>query len=824
WIQGAGLIKNRNNKAISSNRAGMVLFGSTLNQDYARPIKTIPVKNLPKELQQLFTEGQTEVDIRDIPFSTVKGFESYNATVGMRVWAHGTNFDGEGDFSSRPVGYRTVGQEPDTAHKGRSRVEDFKLWGNRYSGVEVFYSSNIKLKDGLVLGRDGENVSGGHGLFNNHAAFNSTFDNITVAGYRQGAEVEFPNSDADFNATTIKNSRFKNNTYNLGAYGDEAPMQDSDRTRPDDIAGYLKLQNNQFLDKASSNRAPVARFSVKSLGGLSVELNASASYDSDPLLPKDGKARAIPSKGIAAYAWDLNGDGKFDRFGRKLKHSFDKAGSREVSLTVVDTQGETKTIANTVAVQPTAYRNAFTDGTFNNGTPTQEGWKASSRWADGGWFASDNARIGGGVARLSQPGDWSEFIGRVITDEKVRKGQQKFSFRLKNKEGAPDKNYWDKNEVAIKLWGVNGPFENNPYEQTGPEQIGTLGMRRTALVDENFGGEGGEFFDWKNFSFDVDLGKGYDHLLFQVNTTRTKNAGDYVAIDNVALTGAPNSIAGGVPTLGGTSSPTRPQPVPPPVAPAPTPAPVDPPPATAPPTTPIVAAPTGNYAKPVVTLSFEEAIDKVAKDTSTEGGNNSGRYRGGLRPTKGKVGQAAALDGGRDVITLKNSKDINLAITPERTVSLWFQADDVTANKKQVIYEEGGAARGLNIYLEDNLLYFGGWNRAQSKWSDSWIKSNKVTSGKWHHLALVLDGESAVTDNAMTAYLDGQIVGQMEGSQLWSRSGGIGIGNVNKGTRFESGATKGTRNYGFMGAVDEFNLYNSALESSEVKQLASGFM
>ncbi|MEO0520616.1 MAG: LamG domain-containing protein, partial [Cyanobacteria bacterium P01_A01_bin.116] len=166
---------------------------------------------------------------------------------------------------------------------------------------------------------------------------------------------------------------------------------------------------------------------------------------------------------------------------------------------------------------------------------------------------------------------------------------------------------------------------------------------------------------------------------------------------------------------------------------------------------------------------------------------------------------------------------INRGIHDERTVSLWFQVDDTASKKKQVIYEEGGAGRGLNIYVEEDLLYVGGWNRGQSKWAGDWVESKKVTSDKWHHVALVLDGEETVTNGALTAYLDGQNVGEVKGSQLWDHADGIGLGNVNGKTRFKSGVSTGTDN-GLAGAVDEFQVFNSALNSAQIKQLATSFI
>ena len=171
----------------------------------------------------------------------------------------------------------------------------------------------------------------GSGLFSNHATFNSVYDNLKVAGFKQGIDIEYPNTDKGFITTTLKNSTLTNNTYSLSAVGDEGPKEG----RPDDFGSFLRLENNQFAP-ADNNRAPVARFRTQAAGGLAMTLDASGSADADPLLPADGSARDLPSKGIAAYGWDLDNDGTIDKFGRKLDHVFDRAGSREISLTVLD--------------------------------------------------------------------------------------------------------------------------------------------------------------------------------------------------------------------------------------------------------------------------------------------------------------------------------------------------------------------------------------------------------------------------------------------------------------------------------------------------------
>jgi hypothetical protein len=864
WVQGAGMVKNKGNVAISANSTGMTLFGSVISEnDVFRPVKTVPIAQLSPELQKLFPKGQTEVDIRDIPMATVEGFQAYNNTHGLQVWGHKTNFDGELAFSNNS---RRDGSDklPDTAHLGRSLVKDFKLWGSRWMGARVEYSSNIDLKNGLILGGKGGNgkVTGGSGLFSNHAAFNSVYDNLKIIGFKQGAQIEYPNTDKDFITTTLKNSKLSGNTYNLGAVGDEEMREG----RPDDFGAFTKFLNNQF-ESPANNRAPVAKFGTKAAGGLAVTLDASASSDADPLTPA-GSPRVLASKGISGYFWDLNNDGTPDRFGRTIDHVFDRAGSQQIGLTVLDSQGKATTVKQTINVQPSAYGNAFAGGTFDGNVATQLPWKSSSEYSDEGWYLTDGAKIANGYAQISKPGEWGGFIGQVTRNEKVHRGQQTLSFRMKNIEGAPKQNVWEKNEVKITLWGVNGQFANNPWEQTGPTKVGTLPMQRTALATKTFGGQtapASDFFDWKNISMDVNLGSGYDYLMFQVNTAATRDVKDIVAIDNVSLSGAGKSATGRLadssvltPTpadqtmLAGEPTSTDPADVDstltdlpptdpadvdstltdlPPTDPAdvdstltdlpPTdPTDVDSPLTDLPPTDPAdvdsplvdsAAKPTDEPV-PTTVLSFEEALGRIAKDTATEGPANNARLYG-TEWVEGKVGGAIGFDGQRDRAVLKPSPTLNPGdMLAQRTLSMWFKADDVSTEKAQVVFEEGDRTAGINLYLEDDLLHFGNWSGG----ADGGRVSGEVESGEWHHAALVIDG--AADSGTLTAYVDGAEVGQIDGVQLPELER-ISLGNVSRTTRFEKGSG-GSGGNGLVGAIDEVKIFNDALNAGQVQQLA----
>ncbi len=235
-------------------------------------------------------------------------------------------------------------------------------------------------------------------------------------------------------------------------------------------------------------------------------------------------------------------------------------------------------------------------------------------------------------------------------------------------------------------------------------------------------------------------------------------------------------------------------------------------------TTPVVNL----MADPVAYLSLNDGKGRLAKDSSTRGRNNAGALVADADWTEGVKGGAIALDGKGDAIKLKNSGDINLGTHSKRTISLRFQADDIGSNKRQVLYEEGAGIRGLNIYLDQDRLYVGGWNTPgkESGWSGTWLSTKlgkeKALADKCHKVDLVLDGGSEVTQNALRGYLDGQQFGSGAGSQLWSHSGGIGIGSINGGTRFHDGITPGSGS-GFAGAVDEVMVFNDALSSSELK-------
>lgn len=223
----------------------------------------------------------------------------------------------------------------------------------------------------------------------------------------------------------------------------------------------------------------------------------------------------------------------------------------------------------------------------------------------------------------------------------------------------------------------------------------------------------------------------------------------------------------------------------------------------------------------IADYGFDNMISDVVIDGSLEGKDNSGRLYGATRE-EGITGRHIVLDGD-DRVEIPNSRDINLGIQQQRTVSLWFKVDNETLDtRKQMLYEEGAGVRGLNAYVYDDRLYVGGWNNPskESGWKGTWINTDQIVSDKWHHLAVVLDGGPDVSSNAIAGYLDGKIFGSGEGSQLWSHGGGIGLGSVNRGTRFHDGIVA-DRGNGLAGALNDVKIFNSALSAGQIETIAS---
>jgi len=102
---------------------------------------------------------------------------------------------------------------------------------------------------------------------------------------------------------------------------------------------------------------------------------------------------------------------------------------------------------------------------------------------------------------------------------------------------------------------------------------------------------------------------------------------------------------------------------------------------------------------------------------------------------------SARFDAADSVLTV-NGAGVDDASYTTRSVSCWFRFPEGTVfSGKKVIYGQGGATDGANIYLDGDRIWSGFWTAGGS---DAFSQSNTVvTANKWFHVVSVYDGEWA---------------------------------------------------------------------------------
>lgn len=168
----------------------------------------------------------------------------------------------------------------------------------------------------------------------------------------------------------------------------------------------------------------------------------------------------------------------------------------------------------------------------------------------------------------------------------------------------------------------------------------------------------------------------------------------------------------------------------------------------------------------------------------------------------------------------------------EKTIELWFSADDVNPFGQQIIYEQGGATRGMSIYVFDGEVVGGVHNSnndnggVSSPWPGGTgaerelaFVSAPIEANTPYHFALVYDGDDDGFEGTLTGYLNGESIGTVGGlGTLFAHTDNTHIGGGME-TLFEDGGI-GTdidlETAYFEGVIDDVALYNRALSAGRI--------
>ncbi|MEM9366272.1 MAG: LamG-like jellyroll fold domain-containing protein [Planctomycetota bacterium] len=228
---------------------------------------------------------------------------------------------------------------------------------------------------------------------------------------------------------------------------------------------------------------------------------------------------------------------------------------------------------------------------------------------------------------------------------------------------------------------------------------------------------------------------------------------------------------------------------------------------------------TPTIADPITQWELNEGEGRTARDSAERGAADLATLIGDATWSVSDEGRPVIRLDGNGYLSLEDSDDLNGSTFDQRTISLWFRADDVSGDEKQVLYKQNGRNRGLSIYLESGQLFLGGWSDSQA-WSGTFLSTDRVENATWHHVTLVLDAHDA--DPELRGYLDGELIGTGPAAEIGRHLGDVSLGAVVQATRFHDGESRGPAGrLALKGELAAIAIYDRALEGPDIEALAS---
>ena len=214
--------------------------------------------------------------------------------------------------------------------------------------------------------------------------------------------------------------------------------------------------------------------------------------------------------------------------------------------------------------------------------------------------------------------------------------------------------------------------------------------------------------------------------------------------------------------------------------------------------------------KPVASYSFDELKGDTPNAADPK---KPGKPHDGPKPTAGKVGGAARLDGENGFAfpgVGHFTKDDPF------TLSLWVRPPAEHAKRAVVVHHSrapvDAGSRGYELLLENGKVAVG----LHHMWPGNSLKvvaKAAVPPDAWTHITATYDGSSQAA--GVKVYVDGNPAELEVARDKLTRDITYGGGepDLTVGSRFRDNGFKG-------GAVDEFRVYDRALTAAEVRQVA----
>ena len=191
-------------------------------------------------------------------------------------------------------------------------------------------------------------------------------------------------------------------------------------------------------------------------------------------------------------------------------------------------------------------------------------------------------------------------------------------------------------------------------------------------------------------------------------------------------------------------------------------------------------------------------FDGDANDSS--GNGNHGTEYGGVGYVDGVIGKALNIvqEGSRVEVAHEVTKFEN-----DKTISLFFQANNLTNEFNEIFDKTAGSDYALNIQVSDGKYFLAFTIHDGNGYRNT--PRTEIQKGVMYHIVI------QKKDNMIKMYINNQLNSTLENiDYIFSQNNPLIIGAG--GSPYDSG-------YGFNGLIDDLRFYNRALNESEIQEL-----
>jgi len=188
---------------------------------------------------------------------------------------------------------------------------------------------------------------------------------------------------------------------------------------------------------------------------------------------------------------------------------------------------------------------------------------------------------------------------------------------------------------------------------------------------------------------------------------------------------------------------------------------------------------------------------KTWKDISGSSAIHNFTASGLTRPNWDVTENAVRFNGSNHFMATADHPDINTSVVAQRSLTVAVKTDS-DISSRQVIFEEGGTVRGLNIYIEQDKLHCGFWNNTNDgDGVQPFVAiSDTIATNEEYVVSFLFDyshfSGASGADGTLECFVNGKSIGQASTtSRLHAHGGDIGLGAMNDGSYFSGGSDSG---------------------------------